>query len=244
MSKDTRILQNQFSQAARGNTKIDINNFDEKRLKIYQELLLYNLNDVLSHTFPILLDLIPQDTWLQMLKNILKSEVVETPLFHELPLWLVNYIKRHGISGYPFAADLAHYEWVEIDVEISEHNSSQPAVSSEKLIEQTWQLNTSSRLLSYQYEVDKIGINYQPKDPQETYMIVYQKNGGTAFLKLNEMTFQLLTMMLNESMSAQEIIQAMCQTYSTLQEDELITACLPLISDLYNEKVLIVDKSK
>jgi len=238
MSESLKQLQNAFSQAARGHQQTQSSKFDERRLNIYRELLLNNLHEVVSPCFPVLLSILPNDIWWKMLKDVLKNQQIITPIFHELPLCIVNYLKAHPIPDYPFAHELAHYEWVELEVELSEAQKTQPTTGAISLLEQAWQLSNTARLLEYNYEVDKISSDYQPQSEVKTYLVVYQIEGDVEFIKINELSFQLLSMMLQESLSAKAIIQMLCETYPQLNENELISACIPLITQLYDEQIL------
>ncbi|WP_133139281.1 DUF2063 domain-containing protein [Legionella genomosp. 1] len=238
MTDALKQLQNTFSMACRGHDGINASEFDEKRLSIYQELLLNNLHEVVSPCFPVLLSILSSDTWWRILKDFLKHSRVLTPIFHELPLNIVEYLKTHPISDYPFASELAHYEWVELEVELSESQETQLVTSAISLLEQAWHLSPTARLLEYNYEVDKISPDYQPQITVKTYLIVYQMESEVEFLKLNEMSFQLLIMMLHESMSAKAIIHLLCEIHPQLNENELVSASIPLITHLYDEKIL------
>lgn len=238
MSSSLQRMQNAFSHAVRGHKQTDSPEFDERRLAIYQRLLLNNLNEVISPCFPVLLSILPADIWWNILKDFLKHHRVTTPVFHELPLFMVEYLKHHPVADFPFAHQLAHYEWIELEVELSEPDKTQSETGTVSLLEQVWRLANTARLLEYNYEVDKIGQNYQPQEAVKTYLLVYQIEGEVAFLKLNELSYQLLSMMLNESMSARDIIHLLCETYPQLNETDLISACIPLITQLYDEQVL------
>ena len=238
MSDSLQRMQNAFSHAARGHKQTGSPEFDEKRLAIYQRLLLNNLNEVVSPCFPILLSILPSDTWWDILEDFFKHYRVTTPVFHELPFFMVEYLQHHPIEGYPFAYELAHYEWIELEVELSEPERNHSETGAISLLEQVWRLSNTARLLEYNYEVDKISTDYRPHEAVKTYLLVYQIEDEVAFLKLNELSFQLLSMMLNESMSAKDIIHLLCETHPQLNETDLISACIPLITDLFDEQIL------
>ncbi len=238
MNESLKQLQNAFSQAARGHKDTHSSKFDERRLSIYRALLLNNLHEVISPCFPVLLSILPADIWWGILKDFLKHYRVTTPVFHELPFFMVQYLKIHSVPDYPFAYELAHYEWIELDVGLSEPQKTQPAAGAVSLLEQAWQLSNRARLLEYSYEVDKLNPNYQPQKEVKTYLIVYQMEGEVEFLKINELSFQLISMMLHESTSAKAIIQMLIDMHPQLNENELISACIPLITQLYEEGIL------
>jgi len=231
-------LQNEFSHAARGHSSPDLSCFDEKRLAIYRELLLNNLHEVISPCFPVLLSILPEAYWQQILKNFLKDYSVLTPIFHELPKYMVSYLKEHPNSDYPFMAELAHYEWVELEVELCA-KSEDPALNKRiNLLEQPWQLASTARLLQYHYEVDKISPDYLPESMTNTYLIVYRIENQVEFLKINELSYQLLIIMFQESLSAKSVIHALCETNQQLNENELISASSYLISLLYDDQII------
>tara|TARA_Y100000588_G_scaffold339948_1_gene382988 strand:+ start:457 stop:1209 length:753 start_codon:yes stop_codon:yes gene_type:complete len=238
MSDSLKQLQNAFSHAARGHKQTGSPEFDERRLAIYQKLFLNNLNEVISPCFPVLLSILPADTWMDILKDFLKHHRVTTPVFHELPFFMLDYLKHYPVVDYPFAYELAHYEWIELEVELSEPDKTQSETGAVSLLEQIWRLSNTARLLEYNYEVDKICQNYQPHEAVKTYLLVYRIEGEVAFLKLNELSYQLLSMMLNESMSARDIIHLLCEMYPQLNETDLVSACIPLITQLFDEKIL------
>lgn len=238
MSESLKQLQNSFSHAARGHEETQSIEFDKRKLSIYQELLLNNLHELVSPCFPVLLSILPNEIWRGILKDFSKHYHVTTPIFHELPFFLVEYLKIHPVPDYPYAYELAHYEWIELEVELIEPQKTQSATGAISLLEQEWQLSVTARLLEYNYEVDKISPDYQPQQEVKTYLIVYQIEGEVEFLKINELSFQLLSMMLQESMSAREIIQLICEMYPKLNENELVSACIPLITQLYEEGIL------
>lgn len=239
MSGGLSRFQHAFSQAARGHVSTHALPFDERGLAIYRELLLNNLNEVISPCFPVLLTILPVNTWWQALKNFLKNHSVSTPIFHELPRHMVDYLQAHPIPAYPFAAALAHYEWIELEVELCEPSADTPVQANLNLLEQIWQIAPTARLLKYDYEVEKISLDYQPQQPCESYLLVYQTKGDVEFIKLNEMSFQLITMMIQEQVSATTIIHLLCEMHSQLNESQLMTACLPLISQLFEEGALL-----
>lgn len=238
MSDTLKQLQNAFSHSARGHEETQSFDFEKQRLSIYQDLLLNNLHEVISPCFPVLLSLLPTDIWRAILQDFLKQSHVSTPIFHELPFYMVNYLEKHPISKYPFAFELAHYEWVELEVELSEPNQPPQVNGSISLLDQTWKLSSTARLLEYNYEVDKISLDYQPHTEVKTYLIVYQIKSEVEFLKINELSFQLLTLMLQESTSARVIIQMLSEIHAQLNENELVSACIPLITQLYDEQIL------
>jgi len=238
MSGSLQRMQNAFSRAARGHKQTGSPEFDERRLAVYQRLLLNNLNEVISPCFPVLLSILPADTWQSILKDFLKHHQVTTPVFHELPFFMVDYLKLHPLADFPFAHELAHYEWIELEVELSEPDKTQSETGAISLLEQIWRLSNTARLLEYHYEVDKICHDYQPHETVKTYLLVYQIEGEVEFLKLNELSFQLLSMMLNESMSAKDIIHLLCETHPQLNETDLVSACISLITQLFDEQIL------
>lgn len=236
MTKALNSLQNDFSYAARGHEQ---HQFDQERLAIYQELLLNNLHEVVNPCFPVLRSILPTEIWWNTLKNFIKVYPVSSPIFHRLPFFLVQYLKQHPIDNYPFAYELAHYEWIELEVELIEYQEVITKIEPADLLSQVWQLSKAARLLAYDYPVDQISIDYQPQEQSKTYIVVYQKQQQVHFLKLNELSFQLLTAMFDESMSINQVVDALTEMHPQLKREALVEACMPLMQQLYDEALLL-----
>ena len=99
-------------------------------------------------------------------------------------------------TDFPFLLELAHYEYVELALSISEASNDLDGVDADGDLlanipvksELTW-------AFAYQYPVHRISVSFKPDEPGEipTYLAVYRgSNDKVGFLELNPMTAGLL----------------------------------------------------
>ena len=95
-----------------------------------------------------------------------------------------------------FMIELAHYEWVELDVSIYQQDESECIIDSD-LTSAPLYISSTARHLSYQYAVHNISADYIPTQPDATphYFVVYRdQEDDTQFLVTNAMTALLLSL--------------------------------------------------
>ena len=235
MSHSLKKLQNEFSAAARGHSNV---HFDDTKINIYKELILNNLNEVISPCFPMIRSIISNDLWKHILKQFLLTYSVKTAIFHELPLEFVKFLKQFLLNEYPFLPELAHYEWVELDVELSQAPKVNKPITEIDIKRSHWSLPVSTRLLNYHYEVHQINAHNLPEQPTDTYLIVYQDVEHVGFQKINQMSYQLLTILCSEKMSLTEVISSVVSLYPNLSEELLLGDSTKLLKDLYKQNII------
>ncbi len=173
---------------------------EPRRLKIYQDLIYNNIESFISGGFPVLRSLYTEENWHELVRQFIDGHRCHTPYFLEISQEFLNFL----MQGYErrecdpaFIAELAHYEWVELALDVSEENiDSGEVVANADPLEGVPVLSPLAWLLSYQYPVQKIGPGFQPEEAGEaTYLAVYRDRSDTVkFMELNGATARLLEM--------------------------------------------------
>ena len=172
------------------------------RMAAYAELFYNNINDFLSNAFPVLRKIHDDNPWHTLVRDYFAKHRARTPLFHEMPREFLDYLnnERSGQKGdYPFISELAHYEWIELELMTAEEKL--PAHNPDgELLEGVPLLSPLTRLLHYHYAVHQIGpLNLpQQQDESLTHLLVYRDmQDEIGFIELNPITTRLLQL-LNE----------------------------------------------
>ena len=103
-----------------------------------------------------------------------------------------------GDDDFPFLYELAHYEWVELALSVSEASNDLDAVDPQgDFLSGIPVKSALAWNLSYRYPVHRIDTEFQPTVPgdQPTYLAIYrQADDELGFMELNAVTARLLQM--------------------------------------------------
>ena len=233
---------NDFSQTVRGQYELSEKGFDGQGAAIYKELFINNFNSLISSCFPILRSILPRELWHSLVKEIFTKVKLQKTIFYQISFELVSYLEHNPLVDYPFAFDLAHYEWLELEIELRANeinfNSFEPNLD---VLNYSWRLSSCAVIKLYKYDVHNIGPNYQPKKEINTCLIVYKNNDQVQFIKVSDQSYQLLQCVFSETISAKEIIINLCLLYPNLNQSQLLDETKKLISMLYQEQVILLE---
>lgn len=228
---------NDFSSLIRNPS--ENHHLDNDKISLYHSLVKKNLDSVISPCFPVLKQIIPKEIWKRLISELLAQHQLNTPLFYKAPLFLVNLLNNHPLPNYPFAASLAHYEWIELELELLDVSCKQEKSTYDREIYcYPLKLSEHARLLRYDYDVHNICNEYIPTTKSCTYLIVYVLHGEIQFTKISEINYQLLTYLFNEKVSAKETVAEICKVNPDVQKDSLTHEIHSLLNLLYYEGVI------
>lgn len=232
-------MQQDFTQLVRGKIAPLPLGASPEKMALYNMLALNNIRDVIGPCFPMLTAILPKALWSELLEKFLANHHATTPLFHQVAKEFVSFLKQIYLPEYPFIQDLAHYEWTELDVEIAEENKdSAKPVKSVTLLDTAWQIKSAARLLHYPYDVENIGLDYQPQKPIDTFLIVYRDSmEKIQFIKLNQLSYSVLLIMQREKLSARQVIQQIASFFPSLDLNHLVSNCSIFIASLFDEGI-------
>lgn len=174
---------------------------EERRLKIYRELFFNNVEGLLAGNFPVLRKLYGDDGWSQLIRTFYRDHDCQTPLFTELAREFLRYLDARADSDVgrddpPWLRELAHYEWVELALQISEaHNDDIAHDPNGDLLESRPLVSPLAWPLAYAWPVHRIGPDYRPDAPPDTptlLMLRRESNGTVTFHALTPLAFRLL----------------------------------------------------
>lgn len=180
---------------------------EDRRLKIYRDLLYKNIEGFISRGFPICRQLFSDETWHLIIRDFMQHYGCSTPYFTEITQEFVAYLQGDRLpqaSEPPFLIELAHYEWVEIAVDLAELDIDDIDVNRcGHLLDEKPLVSPLAMSLAYQFPVHKIGCSYQPQEPPEqpSYLIVYRnREDRVKFMEANAVTAQLLVLLNDQSL--------------------------------------------
>jgi hypothetical protein len=147
---------------------------EARRLKVYRELFLGAIEGLLAGSFPVLRSTLGEARWQARVADFYARYRSQTPLFTEIAEAFIDYLQGIELDA-PWQLELAHYEWVEAQLYLSDaedpaHDPQGDLLDGEPL------LSCVARVLAYRWPVERIGPDYQPTEPGQapTLLLVYR----------------------------------------------------------------------
>jgi uncharacterized protein len=205
---------------------------EARRLKIYRELFFNNVESMLAGNFPVLRKIYGTDGWQTLIRAFYRDHDCQTPLFTELAREFLRYLENRtssdtGHSDPPWLQALAHYEWVELALQISEARiediSHDPAGD---LLDGCPLVSPLAWLLAYDWPVHRIGPDFQPETAPQTptlLMLRREADGTVSFHALTPLSFRLLQRLETEpGLSGREQLHALATEAGTTDIDRFM----------------------
>jgi len=187
---------------------------EQRRLDVYRNLVYNNIEGFISGGFPVLRSLYRDDDWHALVRMFIDQHRCHTPYFLEISQEFLQFLMedfRPRDCDPAFMLELAHYEWVELALDVSEEVPPEvPDV--EDILAAVPGLSPLAWLLSYQFPVHRVGPGFQPTESaQATYLVVYRNREDTVqFMEVNAATARLLELVReNETATAAELLEGL-----------------------------------
>ena len=174
-----------------------------RRMAVYNELLFNNICGFLDSCFPVCRATLGEKRWRRLNRSYFRDWPSHTPWFREIPREFVRYLNEAEIKqALPaWFAELAHYEWVELAVDIMDGQvpTHEPAGN---LLNGCPVLNPNLMNLAYQWPVHEIGPAYRPRKMQPTQLLVYRDSDDRVqFVINNPVTARLVALLESEKLT-------------------------------------------
>lgn len=173
---------------------------DPRRMEIYSNLIFHNIASLISEFFPVIYSMSTEDEWENLIREFFINYRAETPYFPKLSEEFLQFLlSREGVNETPdYFISLAHYEWLELDLFISESTLPEKPLDETYLKTQTLHLSDLAVPMAYQYPVHQIKDGWEEHE-EVTYLLVFRdKDDSVRFFELQPLAYELLSAMQNE----------------------------------------------
>jgi len=218
---------------------------EPRRLQIYRDLVYNNIEGFISGGFPVLRSLYDDDDWHQLVRTFIEGHRCHTPYFLEISQEFLQFLMQDYSArdcDPPFMAELAHYEWVELALDVSQEELPE-AATVDNILAAVPQLSPLAWLLSYQFTVHRIGPGFRPAVAEEepTYLVVYRDREDTVrFMELNAATARLVELIReNSTATAGELLVDLAVELG-LAEESMLAFGGEQLEQLFEQSVVLV----
>jgi hypothetical protein len=203
---------------------------EPRRLKIYEDLVYNNIESFLVGGFPLLHSLYGEADWRELVRGFMQQHRCRSPYFLEISQEFLQFLMEDHTPREcdpPFMAELAHYEWVEIALDVSQEKlpDCMPVDDLQRAIPH---LSSLAWSLQYNYPVHKIGPDSAASAKAEpTFLLVYRtREDQVQFMEVNGATSRMLELIRsNESASVAELLSQLASELGVEMDAVLDFGC-------------------
>lgn len=190
---------------------------EDRRLAVYRELFLNNIRELLSGNFPVNRRTLGDDAWQALVRDFHAQHRARTPLFPEIGQEFLQFVRARqeaGAGDPAWLPELAHYEWVELALQLAEA-ALPPHDPQGDLLSQSPVVSPLAWPLAYAWPVQDIGPGQVPAAPpaQPTLLLLRRDTQGDVhFSTISPLVYRLLKLLdADTRMSGREALTQLAQ---------------------------------
>ena len=179
---------------------------EDRRMRVYRELLFNNTKGFLDSGFPVLRQVYGEDAWGRLARDFFARHRCRTPYFLEISQEFLRYLETEREphpEDPPFLLELAHYEWVELALSVADIEPDWGGIDRQgDLLTGCPVLSPLAWPLCYRYPVHRIGpdtpVAAAPDTP--THLLIFRdETDKVHFMELNAVTARLVTLLAEDA---------------------------------------------
>lgn len=172
---------------------------DARRMQIYVDLFYNNIESFLASGFPVSKRVLGDETWHRLVREFVHRHGSTSPYFLEISQEFLTYLgdREQSEPLLPaFLLELAHYEWVELALGVSEVEIPESGYDPDGDL-RSGPILVSPLIwcLAYRWPVHQIGPDHLPETPPPapTHLIVFRRrNDQVSFMEVSAATLALV----------------------------------------------------
>lgn len=220
---------------------------EDRRMAIYRELFFNNLLNLVGKAFPVLKKLYGE-RWQRLVREFMIHHEAATPYFLEIPREFLTFLENEyerREDDPPFMFELAHYEWAELAVSVSDEEDDIERIDRDgDLLEGVPVKSVLAWLLAYRYPVHRISESYQPQEPGDagTFLVVYRRrNDEMGFMEMNPVTAHLLELIEGneQRLTGRELIEKLAAEIGWQDTDALLRHGAEAMREMRGAEILL-----
>lgn len=220
---------------------------EDRRLKVYRELFYNSIQGLLAANFPVIRRLLGDDRWHALVRDFYRDHRCNTPLFPELPREFIQYLQDRedpDDADPPWLVELAHYEWVELALDLSEASDEQtPHEPAGDLLAGVPVPSPLAWPLAYAWPVHRLAPDYLPTGAPDSPTLLLVRRGADQrvhFHSLSPLTFRLLQRLSGQpGLSGRAQLEALAAEASAPDIEAFVADGRRMLDQLHRDGVLL-----
>lgn len=201
-----------------------------RRAAIYAELLFNNLTGFLDACYPVTRSVLGATRWRRLQRAFFRAARCHTPWFREIPREFLDWLPAD--AGPRWLGELAHYEWVELALDVMDAPTPAHAPAGD-LLAGIPVVAPALMNLVYAWPVQHIGPDYRPRKPRPTHLLVYRDGTDEVqFVELNPVSARLVDLLLEGRQSGRAACAAIAAELGHVDPQAVIAHGAALLAEL------------
>lgn len=225
---------------------------DRQGVWLYTQLIRLGWHDVMSSIYPLTEELLSVE-WCHTVDNYLKVYPPRHFNLNQLANRFSCFLAAHEknlLKRYPFIAELADYEWLELEVLEDLAVVPEPLLAVEQLIGCQPIVNPTVRTRRYQYPLPEIAnliecgecTSTLPTQEKQTWMLAYRTSQSNAcrIIEVSELVFMILEAAKAKGSTYDELaVQAINLCEGSLPKQDAVLQFIDLIEKLHEMNAFV-----
>lgn len=201
---------------------------EDRRMAVYRDLVYNNIESFVAGGFPVLRSLYRDGDWHRMVRDFVAHHAAASPYFLQIGEEFLHYLqseRKPRAGDPPFLLELAHYEWVELALDVSPETFPPGLLRDGDPLALVPVVSPLVWSLSYRYPVHRIGPDYRPSEAPETptFLLVYRDRADeVGFMEANAVTARLLQLASAEPASGRALLRQLAAELPSMSEEAVI----------------------
>ena len=216
---------------------------EARRMAVYRDLFFNNIAGLLASNFPVIRRTLGEMEWTALVRRFYADHHSRTPLFPEIAREFIRFLEARDedASDPPWLAELAHYEWIELAVQIND--SPLPAHDpGGDLLEGVPRVSPYVRALAYRWPVHTIGPAQRPTaaPPEPTLLLVRRDvNGRARFAAISPLVYRLLELLATGGHSGRASLQVLAAEAGVPADDAFLAQGQAMLQRMHEEGTVL-----
>ena len=219
-----------------------------RQQEIYRDSIYKNINQCIADVFPITNSIIPESEWELMIRKFISVHRLQTPYFLEICQEFLAYLmqtRKPLPSDHPFLLELAHFEWIQLALDIADMNSPECEHNSAPPENSLWKASPLVVGLTYLYPVHIIDECYLPTESgiHPTYLLVYRnRNDDVKTLATNNLNLRIIQLLqVHEKITHLKIFQLLSAELSDHSQEIILAKILTILCMLAEKEIVFYE---
>lgn len=243
-------IQKQMADAVRSPSQAAPFGIQQERLEVYRELVLNNVSNFVRSAFPVLRQICGDEVFDTKIRQFFQQSQLDSPYFVEIPEAFMYWLQDFADDLPPFTLELAHYEWLELELfrrETEQQSNGQSLIWSADFVlsdheHRAIAVTSLLEVAAYQFPVHQLSEQYQPASPleQSTFLAVYRgADDQVHFMQLDALSAATIQLLQSSAMTFHQLIAAITQLVPGLDKETINAGVIDLIEKLNSHGLVL-----